>query len=209
MTYDRTTTIERFLDATAAKEPTPGGGSVTALAGALAAAMGEMVLAYSVGKKSLQQHAGELKAAAAELHRARQVLLGLMVEDQEAYAAVTEIRKMPEDSPQRRESEPAALLACIRVPQAMAATAVAVLGLCDRVVDKVNHYLLSDLAVCADLAMATVRCASYNVRVNLNDVSDAGERRSLEEATERMVGHALTLIRRVSLRVWERVGRGG
>ena len=40
--FDKTTTIEKFLDAAAAKQPTPGGGSVSALAGALAAAMGEM-----------------------------------------------------------------------------------------------------------------------------------------------------------------------
>ena len=182
---------------------------MTALAGALAAAMGEMVLAYSVGKKSLQQHAGELNAAAAELHRARQVLLGLMVEDQGAYAAISGVRKLPESSSDRREKEPAALLACIRVPQAMAATAVAVLELCDRLADKVNHHLLSDLAVCAELAMATVRCASYNVRINLNDLSDAADRQSLERATNQMVAHALAIIQRVGPRIWERVGRGG
>ena len=51
--HDATHTIEAFLAATAARHPTPGGGSVSALTGALAAAMGEMVLNYSVNKKGL------------------------------------------------------------------------------------------------------------------------------------------------------------
>ena len=99
--YDQTTTIEQFLDAAAAKQPTPGGGSVTALAGALAAAMGEMVVNYSIGKKDLEAFLDELKPALAEFHRARQVLLQLMAEDQQAYAALTAARKLPEGSPER------------------------------------------------------------------------------------------------------------
>src|SRR6186713_402953 len=103
MTYDKTQSIDAFLNATAAKSPTPGGGSVAALAGALAAAMGEMVLNYSIGKKDLAQHQDDLKHGLDELHRARQVLLELMIEDQAAYGALTEIRKFPETNPQRRD----------------------------------------------------------------------------------------------------------
>src|SRR6266576_6548785 len=101
--YDPNTTISDFLNATAAKQPTPGGGSVTALAGALAAAMGEMVLNYSVGKKDLAQHQPELKIGLAELTRARALLLGLMVEDQVAYEALTAARKLPPSSPTRQK----------------------------------------------------------------------------------------------------------
>ena len=55
MPVDQTNTLADFLDATAARQPTPGGGAVTALAGVLAAAIGEMVLNYSVGKKGLER----------------------------------------------------------------------------------------------------------------------------------------------------------
>src|SRR3954467_6822227 len=98
---DKTATIDEFLAAAAAKQPAPGGGSVTALAGALAAAMGEMVVSYSVGKKDLAQHRAELEAAAQELHRARLVLLELMEEDQFGYAALTDARKLPESDAAR------------------------------------------------------------------------------------------------------------
>ncbi len=202
--HDRTAAVADFLAATAARQPTPGGGSVAALAGALSAAIGEMVLNYSVGRKDSADVDPELTRAAAELGRAREVLLQLMVDDQTAYADLTATRKRPADEPDRAARLPAAVLACVRVPQAIAATAVAVLGLCDRVVDHVNPWLLSDLAVSADLATATVRCAGYNVRVNLPSVADADVRRRLADETEQVWSHALATVQRVSPRIWAR-----
>jgi formiminotetrahydrofolate cyclodeaminase len=198
--HDATLSIAAFLDAAAAKQPTPGGGSIAALAGALAASMGEMVLNYSVNKKDLQSHRPELEAALAEFHRARQFLLGLMVEDQLAYTALTLARKQVG----RGAEFDAALLASIRVPQAIGTTAVALLELSGRLVDKVNHFLLSDLAVCADLAMATVRCASYNIRANLADVTDPAERARFEQSADQLVTRGITLIRDLSPRIWSK-----
>jgi formiminotetrahydrofolate cyclodeaminase len=202
--YDQSTTIVAFLDAAAAKQPAPGGGSVTALVGALAATMGEMTVNYSVGKKGLEQHQDELRAALAELNRARGVMLTLMAEDQIAYQSLTAARKLPDGSPDRDKDVATALMASIRVPEAIAATGVAILEVCTRVVDHVNRYLLSDLAVCADLAMATTRCALYNVRVNLPDLTDRKLRREAEESIEKLLSHAKTHIQRVGPRIWER-----
>ena len=206
--YGTETSIGTFLDAAAARQPAPGGGSVTALVGALAATMGEMTVNYSVGKKGLEPHQEALKTALAELRRARGLMLSLMAEDQAAYEALTAARKLPEGSPQRESELPAALLACIRVPEAMAATAVAILEICDRVVDKVNRYLLSDLAVCADLAMATTRCAIYNVRVNLTDHADLKGRREAEDTIAQMLMHASIYIQRIVPRIWDRHAAG-
>lgn len=206
--YDRDTTLAGFLDAAAAKQPTPGGGSVTALVGALSASMGEMVVHYTLGKKGFEAHEPRLKAALEELRRARGLMLDLMVEDQSAYAALTAARKLPEGSPGREDQLPAAQLACIRIPQAIAATAAAVLRLCDRLVDITNRYLLSDLAVSADLAMATVRCGIYNVRVNLADLADPEQRRAAEIELGQVLSHATALIQRVSPRIWARHAEG-
>jgi formiminotetrahydrofolate cyclodeaminase len=204
MIYDQKTTIDDFLNAAAARQPVPGGGSVTALVGALAASMGEMALRYTVGKKGLEPHAAELNPALAELTRARGMLLELMVEDQAAYEALSAARKFPEGSPQRNDVYLPALLTCIRVPQAIAATGLAILGIADRVAGITSYFLLSDLAVCADLAMATVRCAIYNVRVNLADVPDEAERRGLESANADMLARATALVKQVSSRIWSR-----
>lgn len=208
MTYDQSHTIAQFLDGTAAKQPAPGGGSVTALAGALAAAIGEMVLNYSVGKKGLEAHQQELRTAAAELHRARQLMIELMVEDQSAYQALSAARKLPKDSIEWKGQYPAALLASIRTPEAIAATALAILELCDRVCDWVNPYLLSDLSVCAELAMCTVRCGIYNVRVNLAECTDADDRRRIEATMVSLFDRALPVIQRVIPRIWRRAEGG-
>jgi len=202
--FDPSAPIGTFLDAAAAKQPTPGGGSVASLAGALAASMGEMTLNYSVGKKGLEAHQDVLVPALRELTHARGLLLQLMGEDQGAFAAVTAARKRPAADPDRDACFAAALLACIRIPQAMAATGVAFLEIVDRVADRVNPWLLSDLAVCADLAMASTRCALHNVRANLPDVKDPADRASIESSSRTLLAHALTLIQRASPRIWAR-----
>ena len=202
--FNENSTLAQFLAGAASKTPAPGGGSITALAGALAASMGEMTLNYSVGKKDLEAYQEELKPALAELTRARQLLMRLMAEDQGVFEAVTAARKLPETDPERAGKFNAALLACIRVPEAMAATGVAILEIADRVVNFVNPYLLSDLAVCADLAMATTRCAIYNVRANLPDVKDPADRAIIESTIRGLMTRAAALIQRVAPRIWER-----
>ena len=199
-------TIREFLDAAAARQPAPGGGSVTALVGALAASMGEMVLNYSVGKKSLAAYEPEFRTALAEFTRLRAMMLQLMVEDQAAYEAITALRKLPADDSERTDKFAATLLACIRVPEAMAAGGVAALKLCGQLVDKANVYLLSDLAVCAELSMATVRCGIYNVRINLTDVTDPADRASIVATIDTILMHATELVRAIVPKIWTRIG---
>jgi formiminotetrahydrofolate cyclodeaminase len=201
--FDERTHLVSFLDAAAARQPTPGGGSISALTGALSAAMGEMVINYSLGKKGLEAFAGELRPVLTEMHRARQVLLTLMVEDQASYEALSQAQKLPAGSPERAAAYPPALLAAIRVPQAIAATSLAVLELSDRIINFVNYQLLSDLAVCSDLAMATVRCAVYSVRVNLNELAGP-DRQHIESNTMQLLSRAASIIQRVSPRIWQR-----
>jgi len=177
------------------------------LVGALAASMGEMVVQYSIGKKDLAAFSEVFHAAAGELSRARAVLLELMVEDQLAYEAFSALRKLPATDLGRLDRWVPTLVACIRVPQAMAATAVAILHLCDRLVNIVNRHLLSDLAVCADLAMATTRCALYNVRINAKELPDAVDRQEIERISVELLSGAARLIQRVAPSIWERDAR--
>jgi glutamate formiminotransferase/formiminotetrahydrofolate cyclodeaminase len=205
MISDANASVNDFLIALAAKRPAPGGGSVAALAGALAAAMGEMVLNYSVGKKDLAQHEPALREALNELTRARALLVELLIEDQLAFEKLTAARKACNNAGDKDPTFAAALLACIRIPQTIGATAAAILELCERVTPMVNKYLLSDLAVCAEMAMATVRCAAYNVRVNLADVSDATERKHFEASVEVLVKKSVGLIQRTIPAIWARM----
>lgn len=166
---DSSVTLEAFLSAAAAKQPVPGGGAVTALVGALASAMGEMVLNYSVSKKDLGQYQEHNTQALRELQKARQLFQRLMVEDQQAYAAFTQARKSRDD-PQTLQQT---VQTCVQVPLTIATTALQVLRITVRVAHTSNRWLLSDLAVCGELAMATLRCGIHNVRVNLPELPES------------------------------------
>jgi len=189
---DEQTSIEDYIRQAAAKQPTPGGGSVSALVGALSAAMAEMAVNYSLGKKDLAAHQPELETALAELTRARELMLVLMVEDQAAYEAMTAAKKARNDP-----DYAAALQIGLSVPRALAAAALAVLERCVRLQDKVNKYLLSDLLVSADLAMATVRCALHNVKINLPELTDEAQRSEIEKNNRRLLAHAVEMIQKL------------
>ena len=205
--FDQRTTIDDFLRATAARQPTPGGGSVSALVGALACAIGEMVLNYSIGKKGLEIYREDLDLALHELHTGRDMMLLLMVEDQNAYAAVSSLRKQP-SSPERDKKYAEALEASIATPQSMAATALMLLSTCERIVDLVNWHLLSDLAVCAELALATGRCGIYNVRVNLAELQDKQKSQKIEAELQQMLARGVESIQRVIPHIWSRIAQG-
>lgn len=195
---DAQSILSDFLNATAAKKPTPGGGAVAAAAGALAAAMGEMVLNYSVGKKDLAAHQEELSAALQHFNKARQIMLELLIEDQLAYEALTAAKKA------NAMVEPA-LLAAIRIPQTISATAATILSEAHRIAPIANRWLLSDLAVCAELAMATVRAGTYNVRVNLADVTDVAERKRFADWCEDITSRSRDCIRELIPTIWQRI----
>lgn len=170
-----TLTLSQLLDDLAAKTPAPGGGAVAGTVGALAGALGEMVVAYSVGKKSLAQHADEHENAVKRLRMARSLMLALAHEDAQAYGLLSEIRRLPEDDPRRIEEEPEVRAAVLGAPRATMAAAMDLLRLLESLAPITNTWLHSDLAVAAVLAEATARSAWWNVRVNLS-LADEAER---------------------------------
>jgi formiminotetrahydrofolate cyclodeaminase len=194
MTYDQSTPIDAFITAAAAKQPVPGGGAITALVGALASSMAEMALAYTVGKPAVAAQEPRLRSAIDQLARARHLFLQLLLEDQHAFTALSESGKLPKTHPDRDAQYAAALLACIRVPQSIAAAALAVLDIADSVAELANVRLLSDLAVSADLAIATVRCAVHNIRANLPMIVDTTERDGIDAGASQLLNRAKAAI---------------
>ena len=182
-------TTRDFLAATAAKTPTPGGGSVAALVGALAAALGQMSIHYSLGKKSLEPHRPALEAALTRLQKSSELMQELVSEDMAAYEALAELLKLPKDQRLAHPNYPPAVLAAIRVPETIAALALAILETCQSLFDKTNPYLLSDLVMAAALANATVRGAELNVWANLPLLPDPADapafRRRAQALTEK------------------------
>lgn len=160
--------IHQFLSDLAAKQPTPGGGAVAGVCGALSAALAQMVVSYSLGKKNLAQHQPLLENAAHRLERARSIFLELADEDAAAYALVNELSRLPEGDPRRARDLPGATQAAVGVPMSAAAAAVDTLRLMRTLCGTSNAHLRSDLAIAAVLAEATARAARWNVLINLS-----------------------------------------
>lgn len=175
--------IQHFLADLAAKQPTPGGGAVAGVCGALAAALAQMVVSYSLGKKNLAQHQPLLENAAHRLERARSIFLELADEDAAAYALVNELSRLPEGDPRRAQGLPDATRASIAVPMSAAAAAVDALRLMRTLCGTSNTHLRSDLAIAAVLAEATARAARWNVLINLSTPTpDTAAQRSQADA---------------------------
>lgn len=163
----KTPTVGELLAAIAAKTPAPGGGAVASLTAALAAALAEMVVNYSHGKKTLAEHAELHEEALRTLETLRQTALDLADADAHAYKNLNALWKLPADDETRVREMPAAVTAAIDAPMQVAATALGLLHLLQRLQDSTNRHLASDLAIAAILADAAVRAAQCNVTVNL------------------------------------------
>ncbi|MBK7406307.1 MAG: cyclodeaminase/cyclohydrolase family protein [Phycisphaerales bacterium] len=185
-----------FLEQLSSKTPTPGGGAVASAVGALGAALANMVLAYSVGRKNLATHTPKLEDAAARLRRARTLLLELAAEDERVYGLVNELSRLEQDHP-RRADLPEACGAAAQVPLTCVATCLNVLGILDELPPITNTNLRSDLAIAAVLAEAAARSAAWNVEVNLPLIADPAVREGLREQCASMLENTVATARRV------------
>jgi glutamate formiminotransferase/formiminotetrahydrofolate cyclodeaminase len=166
-----------LLDAVAAATPTPGGGSVAALAGALAASLGQMVAGLARKKKSHSQYAEQLSAAVNELNLSARALAGAMDRDAAAYDAVMTAYKLPketsEDESRRAEAIDKALHGAAEVPMEVAETAVRLHARLGQLESITPASMKSDIQVGKLMATAAALGALDNVEINLESISDA------------------------------------
>ena len=162
-----------LLDSLAAKTPAPGGGAASAMLGATAAALAGMVVAYSIGKKSLIAHEGVLRESAESLEAMRHRFLDLAARDAAAYADLNRIQRLDKADPVRITEEPAALGRAIAAPESARLLAMDLLALLETLVGRTNRYLASDLAIAAVSAEAAAASAGWNVRINAPGLPDA------------------------------------
>jgi glutamate formiminotransferase/formiminotetrahydrofolate cyclodeaminase len=165
-----------FLEAVAAPTATPGGGSVSALAGALAASLGQMVAGLSRKKKSQAEYVDRLSAELDALRRTADELTGAIDRDAASYDAVMAAFKLPqsnaEETREREASIQAATKVAADVPLQVADSAVALferLGQLDAIA---AASMRSDLEVARYMAAAGARGALANVEINLDSISD-------------------------------------
>jgi formiminotetrahydrofolate cyclodeaminase len=169
-------TVQDFLDQLASAGPTPGGGSASALAGAMAAAMVEMACNLTIGKEKFRDVEEELKAVLARAGELRAQLESAVDDDTVAFDYVSQAYKMPRDTEEQKAARTAAiqkaLQAATEVPLSVAKAAMETLQLAQIAMEKSNPSVASDARVARVLADAAREGAVANVEINLGSLKD-------------------------------------
>ncbi|MFQ5709947.1 MAG: glutamate formimidoyltransferase [bacterium] len=165
-----------FVDEVSRDTPAPGGGSISALAGALGASLASMIANLSVGKGEFDAHYEALCQLAEQAQRVKDELLRAVDEDTEAFNAVLEAMRLPKDTREQNETRASAMSegykTAARVPLRTAELCQAALKLCLDAAQIGNEAVMSDAGVGALMAFAGVQGAIYNVRINLPHTKD-------------------------------------
>jgi len=168
--------ITDFVATTASNEPVPGGGSIAALAGALGAALAEMVGQLTIGKKKYVEVNDEMEEMVASLEKKRQTLIELIDKDATSFDGVMKAFKMPKETDEEKAARSAAIQEetkyAASVPLETARVAFSIMDEAERAVVKGNKNAVTDGATAAMMARTAVLAALMNVKINLTSIKD-------------------------------------
>ena len=185
------------------EQPSPGGGTASAAAGAMAASLLIMVCGITAKSKKNEAIGPELRNRQSELKQLRDDLIRLAAEDAAAYDRVMASMRMRKEKP-GKASEAAvqdALVKAAQVPLATAEGCMGVLRISQRVAEIGTKSAKSDVGVGILLAGAGLKGAAMNVRINAVYISDKalvegfeGKVRALETESDETTGRGLTIL---------------
>jgi formiminotetrahydrofolate cyclodeaminase len=201
-------TLSEFAERLASAEPVPGGGSASAIAGALAASLVAMVARLSLDRPKYEAYRATNERGLELADAARARLLTLADADARAYAGFSAARKLPretaDDQAARESATNAAARAASDVPLAVVRECAALLEQVAALAGRSNLNAASDLEVAARLCTAAAHGASSNVMINLPMVGDE----QYSGAARLELNDLLRNVDRTLAQVAQRVGRG-
>jgi formiminotetrahydrofolate cyclodeaminase len=198
-------TVGAYLASVAAGTPTPGGGSVSAVVGALSVALSRMVGGLALGKKGYESSQESLRRLEATAEPLQRRLVSLADEDSAAYDLVVQAMHLSKSTDAERAARVAALQTAYRhateVPLETVERCVEALELARQAAESGNRGASTDCGVAVLLAEAAIRGASLNVQVNLASLKDEAYRAQAEAklasalAEAEIIGHeAMALV---------------
>jgi glutamate formiminotransferase / formiminotetrahydrofolate cyclodeaminase len=201
--------VRHFVDSVAADDPTPGGGTVAALVGALGAALTGMVAGLTLGRPRYAPVEASMQRVRRDAGALQQALMELMGADREAFDAVMLAYRLPrataEETERRRDAIQAALRRATQVPIATMQRAVEVMRLARDAAAAGNLNAVSDAGVAAYLAQAAALSAALNVTINIMGLRDLEEGDGYRRASNELLLEARTLGEEVQRLVHERI----
>jgi len=168
--------IAALSELTASNTPAPGGGSISALAGAFGAALTCMAARLTVGKKGYEDVQGDLDEIIKKADTCREELLDSITKDAEAYETVMAAFSMPkstdEEKALRKDAIQEAFKEAAAVPLATAEKVAKIMDIAEDIVIRGNKNAMTDALVGVMLCNAAVRGSVLNVLINLESIED-------------------------------------
>lgn len=169
-------TLVQFSDVTAGSDPVPGGGSVSALAGAISASLAKMVANLTIGRKKYAEVESEMMEVTTKAEEIRQSLLNAIDRDSDAYNLVAEAFKMPKETDEEKAARSAKIQEATKVaalvPMEVAKMTYDLIPLIEAVVMKGNQNAITDGCIAMMNCRLGVLGALLNVRINLGGLKD-------------------------------------
>lgn len=182
--------VKEFIDKVTGNDPVPGGGSVSALNGSLAASLAAMVANLTVGRKKYAEVNDEMEQISARMTEQSAKLLADVDRDAEAYDRVFAAFKLPKETDEekavRKEAIQRETKYAAEVPMEVARTASELLPMIDAVARRGNSNAVTDATVAMMCARTAVIGALLNVRINLTSITDEAFVKTMTEEADRL-----------------------
>ncbi len=191
-----TKTLQEYLNELSSNSPTPGGGNVAALCGALSASLGMMVCNLTIGKKKYSDVEEEMILLKEKLERFQKKFCELGAKDNEAFDKVMDAFKLPKETDIEKEIRSKkieeATIGAAEVPSDVMNQCAAMLPLIKIIIEKGNKNSLSDAGVAALLAGTAAKSAYFNVLINCSSLSNQTIASEIKKRAEIHIDEILT-----------------
>lgn len=168
--------IKDFLNQTAASTPVPGGGSISALNGAIATALSEMLANLTIGKKKYTEVEETMKSTVEKMSKQRVLFLEDIDRDAEAYKLVFDAYKLPKETDEQKNNRTSQIQHAIKhaaiIPMEIATRAFHLMDAIDFTTRNGNKNAVTDGCVAMMTCRTAVMGALLNVRINLGSIDD-------------------------------------
>ena len=168
--------LREFLSDTSSRSPTPGGGSVSALTGALGASLLCMVANFTLGKKKYREVEGEVREILKEAEKLKDKLTTMIQQDIEAYQRLSQAMQASRDNSSVKKGRARILEDSLKeaseVPLRIAQLSYQLIKLGERLLSKGNPNLITDTGIGVLLGEAALQSAALNVEINLISIKD-------------------------------------
>ncbi len=173
----KTKTIQDFLNQTASNTPVPGGGSISALNGAIATALAEMLASLTIGKKNYLAVEEEMKATTEKMSHQRTLFYEDIDRDAQAYKLVMDAYKLPKETDELKESRTLKIQRATKqaalIPMEIAQRAFTLMDTIEYTTRNGNKNAVTDGCISMMTCRTAVLGALLNVRINLGSIKDS------------------------------------